>query len=203
MMVKAKTPEQLAAIAQSGQLSEEDLRLLVARVRDYAIIMLDASGRIASWNEGAERIKGYRADEIIGKPMSTFYLAEDVNRKHPQELLERARDEGRVEEEGWRVRKDGKRFWADVVITALRDDKGHLRGYAKVTRDLTERRNSRLILRDLSGRLLQLQDEERRRISRELHDTTSPLLTGLTGKLYAAKNRARGASAEIARMTRG
>jgi PAS domain S-box-containing protein len=179
--------------SQSGtaKLTDADLRLLVSRVKDYAIFMLDANGNVASWNEGAERIKGYTASEIIGKHMSEFYVPEDAASGHPEELLAKARSDGRVEEEGWRVRKDGTRFWADVIITALRNDDGELRGFAKVTRDLTERRHAEITLSELSGRLLRIQDEERRRIGRELHDTTSPLLTSLTGKLYSARQRSK------------
>jgi PAS domain S-box-containing protein len=120
--------------------SEERFRLLVDVVEDYAIFMLDPQGNIASWNRGAERIKGYRADEIIGRHFSTFYRPEDVQSGHPQDELAVARSEGRYQEEGWRVRKDGSLFWADVTITAIRDDLGTLRGFAKVTRDLTQRR---------------------------------------------------------------
>lgn len=173
-------------------LSLEDLRLLVAQVRDYAIFMLDPSGKVASWNEGAQRIKGYEPAEIIGRHISVFYPEEAIAVGRPQQLLDIARTEGRVEDEGWRVRRDGTRFWADVVITALRDQSGQLRGFSKVTRDLTERRQAELALGELAGRLVQIQDEERRRISRELHDTTSPLLTGLTSKLYNARQRLRG-----------
>ena len=171
------------------QQSAESLRLLVSRVRDYAIYLMDTEGRIASWNEGLERIKGYSASEIIGQKMSIFYTPEDLARGLPQHLLGIARSDGRVEDEGWRVRKDGTRFWADVVITALRDDSGTLVGFGKVTRDLTERKLAEIKLAELSGRLIQLQDEERRRIGRELLDTTSPLLTSLTGKLYTARQR--------------
>jgi PAS domain S-box-containing protein len=120
------------------QASEERFRLLVESVLDYAIFMLDPEGHIASWNAGAERIKGYSADEIIGEHFSKFYPPEDTW-KCPVEL-ETAQEVGRFEEEGWRVRKDGRRFWANVVITALRNDSGELVGYAKVTRDLTERK---------------------------------------------------------------
>jgi PAS domain S-box-containing protein len=189
----------MAANAGRGtkDLTDADLRLLVGRVKDYAIFMLDPAGKVASWNEGAERIKGYTAGEIIGKHMSTFYVPEDALAEHPAELLDRARRDGRVEEEGWRVRKDGTRFWADVIITALFNDSGELRGFAKVTRDLTERRNAELMLNQLSGRLMQIQDEERRRVSRELHDTTSPLLTSLTGKLYTARQRTRSLNPDL------
>jgi PAS domain S-box-containing protein len=118
--------------------SEERLRLLVESVREYAIFMLDPDGRIASWNAGAERIKGYRADEVIGREASIFYPEEDRDRF--AEMLERARTQGWVADEGWRVRKDGTRFWADVVITSMRDEHGVLVGFAKVTRDMSERR---------------------------------------------------------------
>jgi len=120
--------------------SEERFRLLVERVQDYAIFMLDPDGRIASWNVGAERIKGYTASEVIGRHFSIFYPPEDVAAGKPQMLLGRALEQGRVEDEGWRLRRDGSRFWGDVVITALFDEAGGLHGFAKVTRDLSERR---------------------------------------------------------------
>jgi PAS domain S-box-containing protein len=123
----------------------EDLyRLLVESVQDYAIFVLDPTGRVASWNPGARRIKGYEASEIIGKHFSTFYPPDDLAAGKPEWELEVVREVGRYEEEGWRVRKDGTRFWANVVITALRDSEGTLRGFAKVTRDLTERRAAQL-----------------------------------------------------------
>ncbi len=118
----------------------DQLALLVSSVVDYAILMLDATGKIVTWNEGAERIKGYTADEIIGRHFSIFYPPEDARSRKPDWELEIAKREGRYEEEGWRLRKDGTRFWANVVITALRDESGKLRGFGKVTRDLTERR---------------------------------------------------------------
>jgi PAS domain S-box-containing protein len=120
--------------------SEERFRLLVESVKDYAIFMLDPEGRVASWNEGAHRIKGYTAAEIIGQHFSRFYPPEAVANRWPDHELEIARRDGRYEEEGWRVRKDGSLFWANVVITAVTDENGILRGFAKVTRDLTERR---------------------------------------------------------------
>jgi hypothetical protein len=122
--------------------SEERFRLLVESVRDYAIFMLDTEGRVASWNAGAQRIKGYRADEIIGRHFSVFYRKEDVQSRHPAHELKIAIAEGRYEEEGWRLRKDGTLFWAGVTITAIRDGSGTLRGFAKVTRDLTVRREA-------------------------------------------------------------
>src|SRR5262252_321477 len=118
---------------------EERFRALVSSVKDYAIFMLDPTGRIETWNAGAEQIKGYAADEIIGEHISRFYTPEDLAQGLPSALLATAVREGRVESEGWRVRRDGTRFWADVVITALVDEGGRLIGFAKVTRDLTER----------------------------------------------------------------
>jgi PAS domain S-box-containing protein len=120
--------------------SEERFRLLVEQVKDYAIFILDAKGNIASWNQGARRIKGYSSDEIIGRHFSTFYTPEDLRTDKPTMELTVAIREGRYEEEGWRVRKDGTRFWASVVITALWDKRGNLTGFAKVTRDLTQRK---------------------------------------------------------------
>jgi PAS domain S-box-containing protein len=120
--------------------SEERFRLLVEGVRDYAIFMLDPDGKVASWNSGAERIKGYAASEIIGRHFSVFYTQEQRDRRWPEHELEVTRREGRFEDEGWRVRKDGTQFWANVVISALYDSTGALYGFAKVTRDLTERK---------------------------------------------------------------
>ncbi len=120
--------------------SEERFRLLVASVRDYAIYMVDPAGNIASWNIGAERIKGYTSEEIVGKHFSVFYPPEDVKSGRPEWELRNAAAEGRLEDEGWRVRKDGSRFWANVIISVVRDEKGKLRGFSKVTRDLTERK---------------------------------------------------------------
>ncbi|MEP6618890.1 MAG: PAS domain S-box protein [bacterium] len=120
--------------------SERRFRLLVQGVRDYGIFMLDPTGVIVSWNEGAQRIKGYSAAQIIGKHFSTFYTAEDLATDKPGMELEVAGRVGRFEDEGWRVRRDGTLFWANVVITAVHDDSGTLMGFSKVTRDLTERR---------------------------------------------------------------
>jgi len=120
--------------------SDEKLRLLVGGVQEYAILMLDLEGRVTTWNEGAERIKGYRAEEIIGQHFSKFYTPEAAALGKPALELKKAAEQGRFEEEGWRVRKDGSRFWASVVVTPLRDRTGQLRGFAKVTRDITERK---------------------------------------------------------------
>ncbi len=133
--------------------SEELFRLLVESVRDYAIFMLDPEGRIVTWNAGAERIKGYRASEIIGQHFSRFYPAEDVTAGKPSRELEVAAAEGRLEDEGWRIRQDGSRFWANVVITVLRDREGRLRGFVKVTRDLTERKRAEDEIRQLNADL--------------------------------------------------
>ena len=128
-----------ADVAYSGLEGPGLYQLLVESVRDYAIFALDAKGFVVTWNLGAERFKGYKAHEIIGRHFSTFYPPEDAETKPPLELAI-AEKEGRVEDEGWRVRKDGSRMWANVIITALRDPSGKLVGFAKVTRDLTERR---------------------------------------------------------------
>lgn len=122
--------------------SEENYRLLVESVQDYAIVTLDPSGTVASWNLGAQRIKGFSAEEIVGQHFSCFYVPEDVERGKPERELKLAATEGRVEDETWRLRKDGTRFWANVIITAMRDATGQLRGFAKVTRDLTERKRA-------------------------------------------------------------
>ncbi|HEV7663338.1 MAG TPA: PAS domain S-box protein [Chloroflexota bacterium] len=122
--------------------SEEHFRLLVADVQEYAMFVLSTEGNVVTWNAGAQRLKGYTFEEIVGQSFERFYSAEDRASGRPRRLLALARDEGRAHDEGWRIRKDGTRFWADVVITALYDDDRRLRGYAKVTRDLTERRQA-------------------------------------------------------------
>jgi PAS domain S-box-containing protein len=125
----------------------ERYKLLVESVEDYAIFLLDVNGNIQTWNKGARKNKGYAPEEIIGTHFSVFYLPEDKAAKKPERELKLAQQLGRVEDEDWRVRKDGSRFWANVVITALRDEDGELVGYAKVTRDLTERKHSEDLLR--------------------------------------------------------
>jgi PAS domain S-box-containing protein len=133
--------------------SEECYRLLVDAVKDYAIFMLDPTGLVVTWNTGAEHIKGYRAAEAIGKHFSLFYPAEDVASGKPERELEIAAAEGRLEENGWRVRKDGSRFWANVVVTALHNEAGELIGFAKVIRDMTERRAGEDALRESEERM--------------------------------------------------
>jgi len=133
--------------------ADQQFRLLVSSVTDYAIYLLDGAGRVTSWNPGAERIKGYRADEIIGRHFSQFYVPEDRARGVPEAALACARRDGRFEGEGWRLRKDGSRFWALAVIDAVRDDAGELVGFAKTTRDISERRAMEARLRESEERL--------------------------------------------------
>jgi PAS domain S-box-containing protein len=161
--------------------SEERFRLLVESVKDYAIFVLDPEGRIASWNAGAEHIKGYQSQEIIGKHFSVFYPPEALEIDWPKKELQIATAEGRFEDEGWRVRKDGSRFWANVIITPLRDESGKLKGFAKVTRDLTQRRQmERLraqaeVLADLDRR----KDEFLAMLSHELRNPLSAIVNSV------------------------
>ena len=154
--------------------SEERFRLMVENVKDYAIFMLDPDGRVASWNAGAERIKGYKAEEIIGQHFSRFYSSEDIERGKPQRELEIAIAEGRVEDEGWRVRKDRSLFWANVVITAIYNEQNRLVGFAKVTRDLTEQRKVQA---------LQVADKQKNEflamLAHELRNPLAPVSNGL------------------------
>jgi PAS domain S-box-containing protein len=172
--------------------SEELFRLLVQGVLDYAIFMLDPAGNVVSWNGGAERIKGYAPEEIIGKHFSVFYPPEDNLAGKPARELKQAVAEGRLEDEGWRIRKDGTRFWANVVITPLYDDNDVLRGFGKVTRDLTERRNAEQALderRRLLGHLVHAQELERRRIAWDVHDDSiqSMVAVGMRLQLLAGR----------------
>jgi PAS domain S-box-containing protein len=139
--------------------SEERYRLLVEQVTDYGIFMMDEKGRIVSWNEGAHRIKGYSAEDIIGKYFTIFYPEEDILNGKPAHELRVARATGKYEEEGWRLRKDGTRFWANVVITAVYNNQGHHIGFSKVTRDLTERKIAEKALRDSYDRYRLLTEE--------------------------------------------
>ena len=183
--------------------SEERSRLFVEAVQDYAIFMLDREGNIITWNVGAQRIKGYKPSEIIGQHFSRFYPEEDVASGKPAWELEVAIRDGRFEDEGWRVRKDGSKFWANVIITPLKDSTGELLGFTKVTRDFTERmtaqksledsqrrlEESEKSLRELSLHLFRIQDEERRRIGREIHDSLGQYLSVLKMKLDSMSNR--------------
>ncbi len=182
-------------------------RLLVESIRDYAVFVLDPEGRVQTWNPGAQALKGYAREEIVGKHFSTFYLPEAVASGWPQRELTLALKEGRFADEGYRVRKDGTSFGASVIITPLISSDGTLTGFAKVTQDLTDRRQAEervealnrelrqrvkeldqsrrvielrtLELQKLSGRLLVIQDEERRRLARELHDELGQQLSAL------------------------
>jgi PAS domain S-box-containing protein len=195
---------------------EQRFRLFVEAVKDYAIYALDAEGNVSSWNEGAARLKGYAASEILGRHFSCFYSQEDIQAGKPQRELENAARDGRVEDEGWRVRKDGSRFWANVSVTAIRDSLGTLIGFAKVTRDFTDRMRAQAALRtanveltaevavrksaearlatsekslrDLSLHLLRTQDEERKRIGRDLHDSLGQYLAVLKMNLESLES---------------
>ncbi|MBU2257910.1 MAG: PAS domain S-box protein [Candidatus Omnitrophica bacterium] len=138
--------QQLRAGNQQLRKSEEQVRLLVESVKDYAIFMLDPQGNVMSWNSGAEKIIGYRPEEIIGKHFSCFYSKEDVQSGKPEHELEEAAAQGRCEDEGWRVRKDGNRFWANAIISAVYNSEGEILGFSKVTRDLTERKKIEVAL---------------------------------------------------------
>jgi PAS domain S-box-containing protein len=171
---------------EEARANEERFRTMVENVRDYAIYMLDPTGYITSWNLGAERIKGYRAEEVIGRHYSLFFLPEHTERGDPGLQLEFAAIQGRYESEGWSVRKDGSRFWAHVIVTRLLDESGKLRGFSRITHDITERRRAEEDLhsyadrlRVTSRRLVEVQEAERRLLAGELHDRVGQNLTAL------------------------
>lgn len=155
--------------------TEEGFRLMVESVTDCAIVMLDAEGRVVSWNTGAQRIKGYSADEIVGQHFARFYPSEDIARGAPQRDLDSAATQGRCEVEGWRVRKDGSTFWANVVFTAIRDARGNARGFAKLTRDLTERRQVEEALTRAKSAAEQANLAKSEFLSSMSHELRSPL----------------------------
>jgi PAS domain S-box-containing protein len=176
---------QLAALE-----SERRFRLLVQGVTDYAIYMLSADGQVVNWNTGAARIKGYPESEIIGQHFSRFYTPEDRDAGAPQRTLDIARREGRYEAEGWRCRKDGSRFWAGVVVDAMHDDDGKLIGFAKVTRDLTERREAQMQLEQSREQLFQSQKMEAiGQLTGGLAHDFNNLLTGISGSLELLSTR--------------
>jgi PAS domain S-box-containing protein len=168
--------DQLKQAAEKKLLeSEERFRLIISSVKDYAIFMLDPSGQVVSWNEGAERIKGYKKEEIIGRNMSVFYTPDEIRRGEPHYNLLQAKKFGRFEQEGERVRKDGSLFWANVLFTALRDPNGKLLGFAKVTRDITERRQS---------------EEQITYLARLMEDTTDAIFSTDTSFVIRTWNKA-------------
>src|SRR6195256_1547872 len=155
--------------------TEEGFRLMVESVTDCAIVMLDSDGDVVSWNTGAERIKGYRAEEIVGQHFSRFYPAQDIERGVPRRDLDVVAAKGRFEDEGWRVRKDGSTFWANVVFTAIRDSAGNARGFAKLTRDLTERRQVEETLTRAKGAAEKANLAKSDFLSSMSHELRSPL----------------------------
>lgn len=191
-----RTSVPLAGERESGAITYErgELhRLLVESVEDYAIFALDPRGFILSWNAGAERCKGYTSDEAIGQHFSIFYPEHLVAEGFPEHELRTAAAEGRFEDEGWRIRKDGSRFWANVVITALHDDVGTLLGYAKVTRDLTERRAAEQRALEAAGRVAaeaagRRDAEEARQRADEANRTKSEFLAAMSHELRTPLN---------------
>jgi methyl-accepting chemotaxis protein len=168
--------------------SEERFRSLLESIKDYAIILLDPAGKVVTWTSAAERIKGYRAEEIVGKHISVFYTPEDVQRGRPETEL-RVAAEGRSEDEGWRVRKDGSRFWANVVVTPLRDAAGNLRGFAKVTRDMSERKR----LEEERARLFNIQD-----VIAQVSSAAAEILVSTTQQSAGAQEQAAAVSQTVA-----
>lgn len=183
--------------------SERRFHLMTDSVSDYAILMLDASGRIQSWNAGAQQIKGYSAAEIVGQPIDVFYTPEDRQVGKAQTALATAVREGHYTEEGWRVRKDGQRFWASVVITPLKDEQGRVEGFCKITRDMTEARKAQEAerAREMAAKLIAAQEEERRHVARELHDETGQSLTLILMNLSELKDQQGPAGTVAAKCT--
>jgi PAS domain S-box-containing protein len=183
--------------------AERRFRILVQGVTDYAIFMLDPEGRVTNWNAGAQRIKGYAPEEIIGEHFSRFYTPEDLAAGTPQKAIEASRETGRYEAEGWRVRKDGTRFWASVVLDAIHDDDGELIGFAKITRDMTEKREARLKLEESREQLFRAQKMEALgQLTGGLAHDFNNLLTAILGACELA-SRSIGDEERVRRMLDG
>jgi PAS domain S-box-containing protein len=155
--------------AEAAQRQRDELYRLISQVKDYAIFMLDPDGLVATWNEGAERIKGFKSEEIIGQHFSKFYLEDDVKAGKPQAELQRTRELGNFEDSGWRKRKDGTQFFANVIFTALKDESGNILGFSKVTRDVTERKKS-------DDALKRLMEQREDFVATLTHDLKTPVL---------------------------
>ncbi len=173
--LEVRIEQRTAELRRSNELllqSEERFRLLVDGVADYALVMLDAAGQIISWNPGAERIFAFQQEFAVGRDSAALYIPEDISKGKPAANLREALQHNRYEEEGWRVRGDGQRFWANVITTTLRDESGKPAGFAQVTRDITE-------LRSLERELLEISDRQQMIIGHELHDGIGQELTGI------------------------
>jgi two-component system CheB/CheR fusion protein len=164
---------------ESLRVSEERFRLLVEGVHDYAIFMLDQHGGIVSWNTGSERITGYRTDEIIGRHYSCLFPPDAIEEGRPERLLTTAADQGHAQDQYWRMRKDGSRYWAETLLTALRDEDGQVKGFSKITRDLTEQKRADEAVREMEREMLEATRAEQQRIGQDLHDSVGQELTGL------------------------
>jgi PAS domain S-box-containing protein len=189
---------QPAQCLEPSATSDAQYRLLVDAIVDYAIYLIEPTGRISSWNRGARRLKGYDTDEIIGQHFSRFYTEEDRQAGVPARALRSAADTGRFEAEGWRVRKDGSRFWASVVIDAIHDDRGKLVGFAKITRDVTERRNAQIELEQAREALFQSQKMEALgQLTGGIAHDFNNLLTAILGSLELIGRRLPKATADV------
>lgn len=189
------------------EVNEGNFKRLVSEITDCAIYMLNVNGQVISWNKGAQRITGYTAEDTIGRHFSRFYPPDDVERGAPTNALETATREGHFEAEGWRVRNDGSRFWASIVIDSIRDEKGDLIGFAKLTRDLTERQEAHQVLKDRAGELQSLShfllssvDNERAKIATELHDELGSQLIASNLDLLNLEESLRGSFPHLAQQ---
>ncbi|CAN7783383.1 PAS domain S-box protein [Caballeronia sp. LjRoot34] len=185
----------------------ERYRLLIDAVTDYAIFMLTPSGHVATWNMGAQKIKGYSSDEIVGRHFSVFYSDDDVAQGKPDKEIAIAVSQGRVEDEGWRVRRDGSQFWASVTITAVYDASRTLCGFAKITRDMTERRRLSELehASELAAEIQRTREDEQKRIARELHDDLGQQLAAfkMAVAMHESHLGASGSSRRLLSETRG